>query len=133
MVKYLKKATPQLVDGFHTEKQKNCYLKNTLLRKQYIEIPVKNMPSKNIEYGQFVIALNKSIQLQGEIDRASGSQKYFRHFVTHPKDGGMLDSPHDIEYRFLNEYDGYRFRSSRSYENDYVNDLHRSHSRPSKY
>ena len=119
MIEYLNKVTVQLVDGFHTEKHKTRYLRNALLRKQWAEVPLKNISPNNHDYDQLVIALNESIQLQREMDRARGNQTYYGQFVKHPKDVRKYDSLLENYFRLSDEYGGYRFHGSHPFDNYY--------------
>ena len=134
MVEYLNNITPQLVDGFHTESNKIKYLHDAVLGKKWANTPLNNISTTQYNFDQLVLALNKSIQPEREIHKASSSSKtYYGEFKKHPKDVRKYDSSHRSESRNHGEYRSQRYDDPYRYNHGYQRDRSRSHNRFQRY
>ena len=77
MVEYLNNITRQLVDGLHTESNKIRYRFNAFLDKKWANTPLKNISTAQYNFDLLILALNESIQLECEIEKASTSSKTY--------------------------------------------------------
>ena len=70
IVEYLNKITAQPVDGFYIESIKIRYLHKGVLGKKLATTSLKNIFTSQCTFERFFIALNDSIQLEREIEKA---------------------------------------------------------------
>ena len=75
MVEYLKNITVQLLDGFYTKRNKMRYLRSDILGKKWAITTLKNMSTAQYSFEKLVMALNGSIKLEHEIEKAGTSSK----------------------------------------------------------
>ena len=93
------------MNGFLTESDKIRYLRNVVIGKKWATKPLKNISTVQYNFDQLVMALNKSIQLEREIQKTSTSSKtYYGQFTTHPKDVRKYDYSHSNDSRNYVEY-----------------------------
>ena len=76
MLEYLNNIAPQLLDDFHPDSNKIRYLHNSVLGKKWATTPLKNIFTTQYNFDQLGKALNESIQLEYEIQKASTSSKH---------------------------------------------------------
>ena len=67
--------------------------------------PLKNISTAQYIFDKLVMALNKSIQLEREIDKARNSSKtYYGQLTTHPEDARKYDYDHRYDRNIGKKY-----------------------------